>query len=321
MGKKHDVGGEGGAPDEMAMLAELFQNAKVGEAMTHGALSIYPVFTPDGHEPNYILFEEALKKKSATISEVDASGNVPELLVVNDGDSNVLLLEGDVLIGAKQNRVVNVTVLVAAHSQFKLPVSCVERGRWNYISHNFSLGHSAPMELRCSKTSSVRKSVASHGRAMSDQMDVWNKVDACLDDMKAKSPTSSLDESYKSAKQKVDEFREKIRLPKDATGFIVAVDGKGILGMDLFGHARIAERCWDRLSESYMLESLRHLPEAKKAAHKHAEAFVRNVGEKVRLSWKTTGMGQEIEVDSGKLTGTGLVFENRLVHLAAFATE
>jgi len=55
-------------------------------------------------------------------------GSVPDLLVDNRGDVRVLFLEGEELIGAKQNRILNTSVLVPAHSKIKIPVSCVEPG-------------------------------------------------------------------------------------------------------------------------------------------------------------------------------------------------
>jgi hypothetical protein len=40
--------------------------------------------------------------------------------------------DGEQLVGAKQNRILNMTVLVAAETEVTIPVSCVERGRWGY---------------------------------------------------------------------------------------------------------------------------------------------------------------------------------------------
>jgi hypothetical protein len=50
----------------------------------------------------------------------------------NVGDRPALLIDGEHLEGAKQNRVLNVTVLVAARRDTVVPVSCVEQGRWSY---------------------------------------------------------------------------------------------------------------------------------------------------------------------------------------------
>jgi hypothetical protein len=65
---------------------------------------------------------------------VSEGGDVPTLRLTSAADRPVLLLDGEELIGAKQNRVLNTTVLVAAHSRLTIPVSCVEQGRWAYKS-------------------------------------------------------------------------------------------------------------------------------------------------------------------------------------------
>ena len=106
------------------------------------------------------LLEDALQQGTLRIEELDEGGSVPDLRVVNEGALPVLILEGDELIGAKQNRVVNSTVLVAAESQLVLPVSCVERGRWSYRSRAFSSGEGSPhLLLRRLKSRSVHDSL------------------------------------------------------------------------------------------------------------------------------------------------------------------
>ena len=50
------------------------------------------------------------------------------------------MLDGEELIGAKQNRILNTTVLVAAHTEVTIPVSCVEQGRWGYRGRQFRPG-------------------------------------------------------------------------------------------------------------------------------------------------------------------------------------
>lgn len=85
-------------------LTKSICRAQLGELISHEGLTIYPLFTPDGHEPKYELLEDALKNETAIVTEASTGGSVPELLIENRGDKPILILEGDVLIGAKQNR-------------------------------------------------------------------------------------------------------------------------------------------------------------------------------------------------------------------------
>jgi hypothetical protein len=59
-------------------------------------------------------------------TEVSAGGHVPELKVVNKGETPVLLLDGEELAGARPNRALNTTILVRGHSETIIPVTCTE---------------------------------------------------------------------------------------------------------------------------------------------------------------------------------------------------
>ena len=69
---------------------------------------MYPLFR-DGSvppEPRYSLLDEAVAHGAARVAEVGDGGSVPELRFENLTEKPVLLLHGEELIGAKQNRVV-----------------------------------------------------------------------------------------------------------------------------------------------------------------------------------------------------------------------
>ena len=63
--------------------------------------------------PRYLTLDEALPR-GLRITETSASGSVPELALHNPLDDNVLLYDGEELVGAKQNRILNVAVLAGA---------------------------------------------------------------------------------------------------------------------------------------------------------------------------------------------------------------
>ena len=105
------------------------------------------------------------------ISEVDEAGDVGELAVRNPLPRGVLLYDGEELVGAKQNRILNVSVLLGAGSTARIPVSCVERGRWSWRDRRFrSAGHVASPELRRQKAASLRTDALARGAA---QRSVW----------------------------------------------------------------------------------------------------------------------------------------------------
>ena len=92
-------------------------------------MSVFPVFADLEGSVDYIPLKEAIADGLLIISEVDESGSVPELKVTNCAEVPVLLLDGEELVGAKQNRIINTPILLKKLSETIIPVSCVEEGR------------------------------------------------------------------------------------------------------------------------------------------------------------------------------------------------
>src|SRR5213075_2376763 len=102
---------------------------QLGDPVEHRGVAIAPLFPRQQPVTEYLTLEDALPL-GFRVEEVDAAGRVPELVVHNPLEANVLLYDGEELLGAKQNRILNVSVLVEAQSAIRIPVSCVEEGRW-----------------------------------------------------------------------------------------------------------------------------------------------------------------------------------------------
>src|SRR4029077_8234027 len=110
---------------------------------------------------DYITLEAALAGGHLEITEVSDGGHVPALKVINHRQAPVLLMDGEELVVAKQNRVINLTILVPAMATLVIPVSCVEAGRWNRRSHRFSSsGNAQYARARAHKVSQVSRSLA-----------------------------------------------------------------------------------------------------------------------------------------------------------------
>src|ERR687885_1886196 len=110
---------------------------QLGDPVEHRGVVIAPLFPRADPRAEYLTLEQAIPLGFA-VTEVDAAGSVPELLARNPLEDAVLLYDGEELVGAKQNRILNVSVLVAGRSETRIPVSCVEEGRWSARSTAFA---------------------------------------------------------------------------------------------------------------------------------------------------------------------------------------
>src|SRR4051794_23147907 len=100
---------------------------QLGDPVEYRGVVIAPLFPRRQPVVEYLTVEEALPL-GFRVEEVDDAGSVPELAVHNPLEANVLLYDGEELLGAKQNRILNVTVVVAGQRKIVIPVTCVEEG-------------------------------------------------------------------------------------------------------------------------------------------------------------------------------------------------
>jgi hypothetical protein len=151
--------------------------------VSHGALAVIPLLAPNLDDPDWLTLEDLIppsprrgegrvrgEADRARVTEVSEAGSVPFLQVANGADRPLLLLDGEELIGAKQNRILNTTVLVAAHTEVTIPVSCVVQGRWGYRGRQFRPGDaSLYASLRAQKAAHVSQSVRAGRGHRADQ--------------------------------------------------------------------------------------------------------------------------------------------------------
>jgi hypothetical protein len=107
------------------------EGTSFGSTQQHDGVTCVPLLHVNGTGLSYVTLSEALTLGTLTVSEVSTQASVPDLLAVNKGDLPVLILDGEELAGAKQNRTLNTSVLLSAHSETIIPVSCTEQGRWS----------------------------------------------------------------------------------------------------------------------------------------------------------------------------------------------
>ncbi|MCS6923958.1 MAG: hypothetical protein NZM10_06215, partial [Fimbriimonadales bacterium] len=114
------------------MLHETLNRLRIGEVQTYENLSIAPLLTDEIAEPHYLLMQDALTQGLLVLEEIGEAGSVNTIKATNKATMPVLLPDSEELVGAKQNRVLNVSILLAPMTTTLIPVTCVEQYRWGF---------------------------------------------------------------------------------------------------------------------------------------------------------------------------------------------
>ena len=232
------------------------QSVQFGPAQTYKNLTILPLIAPADGAFQYRTLGEALTQGDLVISEVSAGGSVPELLVVNRAHQAVLLIDGEELAGAKQNRVLNTSILLKEGSETKIPVSCTEQGRWHYASRVFDVsGNVLAYKARSKKARAVHASLKARGAAYSDQGEVWDEISLLQAKAKAHSPTSAMSDVYKAWEDELHKCDEVFQLVPNQVGLFAMMDGQPA-GMEFLSLSQAYAKLHAKLVRSYALEVL-----------------------------------------------------------------
>ncbi|MDX1644899.1 MAG: DUF6569 family protein [Thermoanaerobaculia bacterium] len=310
---------------------------ETGKAVHYENLTLVPLVRAEtgsasaGDERRYVLLDDALAAEEAAVEEVSEGGSVPLLAVDNQAVEPILIPEGQILIGAKQNRTVNLTVLVAGKTKFELPVSCVEQGRWSYRERRFRAGAFSHPRLRHRKVKSAQQARAAGGRAMSDQGVVWESVEEQLSAVAAESPTRDAVDAYEATRPRLETYREQLALPDGASGVLAVVGGE-VVGFDLFDEPETLAKLWPRLADAYFFQAVADRGRADEVASRSeslgverdlakARRFLATVRPRLAPAATQPDLGFEMELEGDDLAGAGVWHQGAICHLAAFAVE
>lgn len=297
-------------------------NLRVGEPIRHESLSVFPLFSDSRSEIEYELSDTALAGGTVVVEEVSEGGSVPDLLVDNQGDTRVLFLEGEELVGAKQNRILNTSVLVAAHSKVKIPVSCVEQGRWGYKSRRFgSSGSHIPTKMRRALKMSVSGSVKRKRGHKSDQGEIWKEVEQLHASHSVESGTAAMSDAFDNYRDRIEAFQAKLNYVEGAVGVAVAI-GDRVVSVDLFDKSDTCRKVWNRLLSGVVFDALEAGKTERQASITDVEQLVAAVSD---LPWEQSeavAEGEEYRAVSKRGDhGSALAFEQVVVHGSVVAAE
>ena len=220
------------------------------------SLTLTPIVTTeaakDGKDDNQLVLDEAIAAGQVKIQEI-ADGSVNNLTFVNKADHPVFVMAGEVIIGGKQDRIIGRNTVIPAKTTQEVPVFCVEHGRWDGKTKEFT----------------TAKALA-HGRlrgqaSYAAQQDVWNEVAAKNKVRKTENTSGTYrkvaqqqsDGTLATMETQVDAAIAKIPAADRArmVGYAVALNG-AVATVDLFGSPQLFKKLETKLVRSYLTEAV-----------------------------------------------------------------
>jgi hypothetical protein len=306
----------------MNPLSSALQGLTIGAPVSHAGLTVYPLSASQTSHPDYLLLDQALDAALAEVSEISDSGSVPELQFRNKADKDVLLVDGEELVGAKQNRVLNLTILVAAGKTVKIPVSCVEAGRWAWRSTRFAAGkRKLHARARLDKMAHVSRSMEESGqRARGDvQSAVWRSVDEKMASLRVESRTSSLHDVYASSESRLEGLRGAFRPVPGQVGAVFYVAGQPA-GCEIYDSAETFLHMLPKLVDSYALDAIEEGRDGRAIPTlDDVKAILERIAAAPVTQYPSVDKGQDLRIQGEALQAAALVDGDRLLHLSAFA--
>jgi len=288
-----------------------------------GNIVMVQMETLEGEGLGFLAAAPAMDSGALEIREVRSEGAVNTLLAINHTAQYYLLTDMDLLKGAKQNRVVNTSVLVAPHSKQEVDVSCVERSRWTYNSPTFKASPEIlDTRMRAAKADSLKrdkKELSAETQSM-----IWGMIN---EEMVSNNIINDTEDYATILESKSAEQDPSFKfLPGKTCNGLAVFEGKKLLSFDVFGNRQAYQYYFDLLAWNALS---RIQAEVGTEAIEKAEAFYR-LDETLDIFESKLEPPVESERRSrGTLRWSGaqqypgfeLSFEGRPVHLAGFSRE
>ena len=133
----------------MENIKQQLQSINISDPLHFQNLTLFAIKGSNNTSFHYITLSQAYENKVVEVKETSDEGSVSELLFINNSDTPILIIEGQELLGAKQNRIINISILVPANISMVIPVSCCERSRWGFRSNRqFALSNRMTFSAR-----------------------------------------------------------------------------------------------------------------------------------------------------------------------------
>ncbi len=302
------------AAETPAAIARALESLSLGEPQRFEGLTVIPLLGRPQASLGYATLEQALRRGWLRIEEKEG-GSVPEVWVTNRSDQVVFLMGGEILSGARQDRIVRQDVLVRpGRKRLAVPVYCVEQGRWQLTTERFG----SEQNLGTYKLRSKARAGGPQG-----QSNVWAEVSSANDQAGVLSPTEAYQDAYRDSRtaRRVEELERRLaglaRSQPLAVGAVVGL-GDSIVSLDLFDDPSLFRELWPKILKSTALAA--GGGEAR-VGRPQADRLLDLLARGDYLAGEAIDLGRALALRDARWQADALLAEGRLLHLAAFPRE
>ena len=330
---------------ETNLIQERIKKIMLGEPTIHGQMAMFPLLDEEESAADYLTLDDSISNGCARVTEIDEGGSVPELTFKNSGEKRVFLMEGEELVGAKQSRTLNLSILAPADKEIIIPVTCVESGRWSYNSPRFSTSDRAHFSRgRREKMASVSDSMRMDASPAADQREVWDQISEKGRRMKSHSPTSAMGDIFEDHREHVGDYVKAFTAVENQAGMLVMV-ADDIVGLDLFDSTETLKKLMPKLIRSFALDAIEECSHYQKATgtegmtsfnreeeiRRRTKPYQPKIADAEDLLKKSAaakssthpgvGDGDNLRLQGEEVIGGALTLDNRVIHLSVFRND
>ena len=264
---------------------------------------------------DFLTLKKGYEMNLVEIKELEHS-TVNTVSCKNDSVTPLILIDGDEITGAMQNRIINDTLLIPAKSTINIPVSCTEHGRWHTKGEGAESRTFKPSLYSANHSTRSRKSRASY-EERDYQGEVWDSISEFESRSNFKSMTSALNDSYENLKDKQNDYLSKFHIEDGQNGVIFIVNGE-VKGLELFYNHSIYKEYHEKLCRSYIIEAIVEKKSVDNIDRLELMKVLENISQSEFKSKKSIGLGDNLKFSNDFGSGSGLVWEDELIHMTFF---
>jgi hypothetical protein len=292
----------------------------VGRAYTTRNLVVFPLYLDGRGDPTgYATLDESIANGWLKVYE-HGSGRVQEVVVQNVSRNTIFLMAGEIISGAKQNRVVRTDVLLRPEGpEVVVPVYCVEQHRW------------AGKDAFTTEKSFANNELRYKAQAGAGQDAVWEEVARVAKAAGVESETSDFqdiirDEATRKAVAEYDRCMP--RPPRRCIGAAIAINN-GIVGVEVFAGEGLFAALWPKIRRGYGLDAYPLYDDWDKLEHsrlfdfideRDVRRFLDQVYDARFTSRAGIDLGMLYGIRGNGIGGEGLVSGSHVIHVN-FAPE